>query len=134
MCLGDWRLGRFVRSELHTFTAPASSTILVAQFARQRVAITIGCGQLQDNADPITLFYTPLNRVGSNVEIFNFSVQTSFVSWNIRDHGDFPQGRFHAGTQVSPQTVTIIESYLPEAVLSAGLESLYREMPELRGL
>lgn len=114
MCLSDWRLGRLIRTKARLVTSAASpGTIINAD--QQRVGISF----CLNNPD-VTL--------PSNVDIFidgvcafNLSAADPYRKLTLANDGDMPTRQFGISTVSISNIVRVVEQWLPENVLSAGL-------------
>lgn len=120
MCLGDWRLGKFLRSESNAFSSTATPAVLRPDQCRVGVQIAV----------------TALSASGGAIEITHGGVQLAFLGpsnsglWlaTLPTYGDIVQKEITA-TPVGGNTMVwgVTEWWLPEDVLRQAIESLRSE-------
>jgi len=110
MCVGDWRLGRLIRSR-GNHLVPIGNIIGTLPRNQQRVGVTF-C------AFPSTEVFTLAVRYGG-VETFTVGqfITTALVQhYTIVEHGDLPMQEFLCVVGAGG-TVEVIEYFLPEDAL-----------------
>ena len=120
MCIGDWRLGRLIRSEISFFNI-SSGINITKQRNPQRVGLTVGVIEapfantafIQLMVDDIDFTILPFNR-----PIFHCTLQT---------HGDLPTRKFDVGMGSSVVQGAWIEYFMPEEYIQAALEDFRRQ-------
>lgn len=131
MCLGDWRLGRFLRTEIKSVFVPDTAVggvpQLLCDFNRQRVGLLIASGEPAQLPTPQWVAYVSVqgDHVTQN-RILTFDAPTSQLYLTLRNDGDIVQGRFLGAITGDTSTVTIIQWIMPEAWFKAGINILDR--------
>lgn len=120
MCVGDWRLGRLIRSQV-TSVAHASVSSLIALPNKDRVGILLGysSGTISvNNSVAISVNDTLAFMIGGGKPVLMLS---------MRDHGDLVCQKFSAAMiGASTGQVSFTEFFLPESYLAAGLAEFNR--------
>jgi len=114
MCINDWRLGRYMRTNLTglSVTNGANSVILSN---RQRVGILVS-------------ILNPDSLAGGHVRVMSGAVGVGVINtfnmvnlYTLTSHGDLPTRQFELIASVAgPVSVGITEFTLPEEYLEAG--------------
>jgi hypothetical protein len=119
MCVGDYRLGRLIRSVVRSVntSATASTTILASP---QRVGIIFG---ISENA------FINTRSVGITVDGFDgfhISGNHPYLAFNMLEHGDLPTRKFVVSSLGSTAIFICVEQFLPEEALNIPLEDILR--------
>lgn len=124
MCIGDWRLGRLVRIKSVTFDPTGPRPTFTAN--KQRVGIMF-TGEV---STPLTQFVV-LQLGSSNFLTFDPS-SCGPVLFTLEKHGELPTLEWTVNGNSTVDTVSVTEFFLPENVLSAGIEEFYSKYPKAR--
>lgn len=127
MCLGDWRLGRLIKSVPRNQVVVGPATFDIPH-NNQRVALQI---------------YTDAGTIlgGNGMSIFRGTTLVYLISpvggpfyVDLKDHGDAPVHKYTCDPGANTVTVMIVEWFLPEPVLNEALECLQREYKSCKAL
>ena len=120
MCVGDWRLGRLIRSQV-TSVAHVSIASLIALPNKDRVGILLGYSSTTaavNNAIAISV---------NDVTAFMIGCGKPTLMLSMRDHGDLVCQKFTAALiGASTGQISFTEFFLPESYLAAGLAEFNR--------
>lgn len=117
MCMGDWRLGRLIRSRVSSWNATGSVNLVLLPNP-QRVGVTFSLSSLgAGSAATATLSIDAIIAA-----IFN-STYPSY-HYSMINHGDLPTKRFEITASSTAPTGSWIEYFAPENVLAQALESM----------
>ena len=121
MCVSDWRLGRLVRSQ-NTQASTAAGTGLVYLPNRNRIGITLSLtiGGVSAANSMIVTF--------DNGAIFLITHGNPNIHMTLCTHGDFVNRGFVVSAGAVLTTLTVVEYFLPEEVLAAGLNEFRRSL------
>lgn len=124
MCISDWRLGRLIRKQITPFGLAAAGTASVGA-SRQRVGLMIcafGSAAGANTGGQITTSGTVVGLVGNATPIIQFTLD---------QNGDFCQEPFTVtATAATTLTGCFVEMFLPEDVITAGIEQFYSEFAQ----
>jgi len=124
MCIGDWRLGRLVRSVGRTVIPSDGDTDRFGP-SRQRVGLTFEVHlptPVVNSACLITFTNGQRLLVGAGTNSLHVTIAT---------HGDLPTYGFTVDLLTTGVTCTVIEYFAPEEYLQAGLDE-FRRMIAMR--
>ena len=114
MCVGDWRLGRFIKTSARTISVTAGSPVSIGA-SRQRVGVFL-MGNLVDMAGGAAY---SLEINGVPITLVNASINTGLIT--IETHGDLPTKEVAVTTfSGGPFTCYVTEFWLPEEFLEKG--------------
>lgn len=125
MCVGDWRLGRLVRSVVSNQSISAGVNAVLAA-NRQRVGVLVSMGGSATIAATMT---TRIQVDGLDV-CFLGSGQLSRL-FTVQESGDLPTKQFTIVRGNIDFTACFVEFFLPEEVLSAGIEQFRSQFTSL---
>jgi hypothetical protein len=118
MCINDWRAGRLVR---HTITTGDLSV----------AAITIPANQQR-----VGLFFSPTTTLTAagivgiavdGIATFIISGFAPLLHLSLDRHGDLPTRKFTVSSIASVSGFAVVEFFMPESYLAAGLEQFVSE-------
>lgn len=124
MCVGDWRLGRLVRS-VHSTWIISGSGNLVLPANPQRVALSVSLTTAHASAltwANLAVGSTPLTVIPLNDSHFHITLLT---------HGDLVTKSFTISQGSNASTGSWVEYLLPEGMLTEALETFRRQYPGL---
>jgi len=121
MCLGDWRLGRVIRHQITNFTNTVA-TYQICAANNQRVAVNIAAVGVNF---PTTYF---VDVQIDSLMVFHLTGTVNFVHFDITQYGDLPTKSINIISTLSVGSIAVIEWFLPEDVLSAGIEEFMRQL------
>lgn len=127
MCVGDWRLGRLIRSQGTDFSTSVASQLTFQRNA-QRVAVMIAI-------DPLFAMSTGVTELTFDnlaVVTVNFYNPMSIIS--LQTHGDLPTHKFTIAASEDVVTGTITEFFMPEHYLAAALKQFESDYNVVKGL
>jgi len=119
MCINDWRAGRLITSQFNSFDISAVATTIRPN--RQRVGIIISAAEALTGADivPITIGGILVDALGA----FN----VSRIKWTLDSDGDVPTRQFVIGPGAGVALVGVIQLFMPESYLAAGVDQFISE-------
>lgn len=123
MCIGDWRLGTLIRTQVTTVSLAVASTIITPN--AERVGIMFKVGTLAGGAVPeLSVDGVLLGNflVGFSPPAFDFTLAT---------HGDLPTRQFTITNGVGTATIGVLEMFMPQSYITAGLNEFKREYPDM---
>ena len=120
MCIGDWRLGRLIRSKITTANLTTGLSISIPA-DRNRVGVIAGMG----NQQALLTGYTRLLVDGT--VIFFLGNGTPSATFTLATHGELPTRAFSILSVGATTIASFVEFFMPEEYLSAGLEEYIRE-------
>jgi len=120
MCINDWRLGRLIRSSAQAFSTVTGAGITLKP-NKQRVGILFSTTEepVSGLAGWVLTF--------DNGAILAGLYPSAFVNINILTHGDLPTHGVTVRKSESEIIGAFTEFFLPETVLTAGLEEFMRQ-------
>ena len=122
MCVGDWRIGRLIRSNINYLAAAASATVSVPA-SMQRVGIEFANGTFASN----DLAAVHISTGGSI--LYYMSNGVGRIRLTMKDDGDMPTRAWTiTNGSTSSGNIAIVEYFLPEEVIQAGIEEFKRIM------
>lgn len=119
MCISDWRLGRQIRCEVTVF-ASGALTSKVFQPNMQRAAIS--CSQ----TNVVSTSGAGMSLTFLNGAVFASGLSSPIIMVSLMTHGDMPTRGFTAAILGTLNGATVVEYFLPEEVLAAGLAEFRR--------
>lgn len=124
MCISDWRLGRQIRTQITAFSL---TTAQVQQLAAnpQRVGVTFGLTVPTTGA-----LAAAVVRIGG-IEHRSLSTENPSYHITLATHGELPTLACAVVSKAGTMTGSIIEYFLPEEVIQAGLDEFKRAFPNL---
>lgn len=125
MCVGDWRIGRLIRSHYLGSIVGTTGVINIPQNS-QRVGLAISCISGTGITAPIAQLTTPdQQQVFTQITSFNGNLLLT-----IKDWGDLPtRSLILVCLGTGSDTFTATEFIMPESYLAAGLEEFMRTYP-----
>lgn len=121
MCVQDWRIGRLIRAQSSSTVLGVGQTLTIPS-NKQRVGITF------DFNDQITAIGSFIEvRVDGNQFTILWSVKP-IIHWTVATHGDLSMREISFTTVATGATMGVIEYFLPEEFLTAGLEEFKKEV------
>lgn len=121
MCVGDWRLGRLIRSSIHNIVAPSSGDTLVER-NRDRVGLTIATPDaLADNTVQVEV------ELGVFRSWVILTPDNCMMHITLSTHGDLPTRKWRCGSNLPGIDYIVTEYFLPERVLSDIISRYYSE-------
>lgn len=121
MCIGDWRLGRLIRSEAKTFT-PGIGGIVTLGRNMQRVGLLVSSQSV-------------LNITTQNIQIAVDGIIVGLLTlgehqrlYTFLEHGDLSTRSWTITTPVAANVVSTVEFFLPEKYIAAALEEFERSL------
>lgn len=121
MCIGDWRLGRLIRTNAYSQTPGIGGTYTV-RANPQRVGLTI-----QSFQTTTILVQSPSIAVDNVTVVFLPPTNTIFHCTFLA-YGDLPTRKFDITTPGAATVLGIIEYTLPEEFIAAALEEFKRSL------
>lgn len=115
MCVSDWRLGRLIRVKATSFVDPQAPTVIAAA-NKDRVGITLST-QVGTSG-----FIAAIRHQLATSQFIYFTPDNQFYHFTLLEHGELPTVEWRAGANPNSDTVTVLEYFLPERVLTAGIE------------
>lgn len=117
MCMGDWRLGRLMSIRQRSFAPIAGQETFPA--SRQRVGILLS-GESGDDTTVVKV------QFGLGTVMSWCPLQTGPFMFSLDRHGPVIQKEWIIVTSGADlDSITVWEYFLPEEVLSAGIEQFY---------
>jgi hypothetical protein len=118
MCIDDWRLGRLIRSKITAASIAGAGTLTINP-NMQRVGI-----QLSSASPSVVIGSFITVTIDGNLICYLFS-SIPTVTYNFAEDGDIPTKQFILtnGNAVTATNVSIIEWFLPEEYIQAGIDS-----------
>lgn len=121
MCIGDWRLGRLIRTNAYTQTPGIGGTYTV-RANPQRVGLTIQSFQTN------TVIGQSLSIAVDNVTVLFLPPTSTIFHCTFLSHGDLPTRKFDITTPGTATVIGIIEYTLPEEFIAAALDEFKRSL------
>lgn len=121
MCLGDWRLGRVIRHQI-TNIPNSNATFQLCPANNQRVAVNIAITGI----NIASTFFVDVQI--ESLLVFHLTSNLNYVHYDITQYGDLPTKAVNMVSTLSTGTIAVIEWFLPEDVLSAGIEEFMRQL------
>lgn len=120
MCVQDWRIGRLIRTQITAHTLVVGTPFLIPA-NKQRVGLSLASG-------------TPSGAPTVLIQVLHDGILYGML-WNsyihhhitVSTHGDLPMKSAELRALVANAAIGVIEYFLPEEFLSAGLEEFKRE-------
>lgn len=142
MCIGDWRLGRLIKTIITPFDTTAGLNCIILP-SRQRVGLTIMGGSgvelaltFSEGGGPLPAAVAGLGNLDENFPIgllidgVDGAYLTAFSGYfhiTMATHGELPTKRFVLNTEIQPARGLHIQYTMPEEYLAAALESFKQE-------
>ena len=124
MCVGDWRLGRLIRSQTFDWDTNVLSPQPIAANPN-RVGLSVSGHTLSSTV-------TAGHRLRSEGKVIRYLLATtSFYHLSLWEHGDIVTKAFDIAVSTTVAVGTWTEYWLPEEVLQAGIEEFKRTYPGL---
>lgn len=120
MCIQDWRLGRLIRSEARAVVLGLGAT---EDFPanKQRVGVTVGI----PFANNSSIVFGQLSVDG--ILLVHFRNSNNLFEMTLATHGDLPMRPFTLTGNGTAVTFGLVQYFLPEEFLAAGLEEFNSE-------
>ncbi len=112
MCLHDWRAGRLIRTQYTGRNIFGSPLIIPPNPNRVGIQITWAADVTFSDGASIAI---------DGVIVAALNIGTPSLMWSLVDHGDVPTKEFVVTDILGATNVGVIEMFLPEDMLSAGL-------------
>ena len=120
MCISDWKIGRFLRSQSDTYSIAAAGTLTIPAH-RERVGIYFA------TATPILVITQTLVVACNGSPIAKLWGATPIQRLTLQQDGDLCQKEFVLTSTGTTFSVGVHQLFLPEDVLDAMLEDYYRK-------
>jgi len=121
MCVSDWRLGRLIRSQnTQVNTAAGTNTLFLPNRNRVGITLSLTVGGVSAANSMIVTF--------DNGAAFLITHGNPNVHITLCTHGDFVNRGFVVSGGAVLTTLTVVEYFLPEEVLAAGLNEFRRSL------
>jgi hypothetical protein len=120
MCIGDWRLGRLIKTVLTPWDLTASINLSIPA-SRQRVGLIVSGSSIFSAAST----YFILNCNG--VAFLNMTQQSHIFRATLADDGDLPMQAWSLTFGSFAGTGMWSEMFLPEEILTQALEGYMRQ-------
>jgi hypothetical protein len=122
MCIGDWRLGRLIPLKITTRDLTAGGPLAIAADTN-RVGIIFSTGFTTGTG-------TNLADIAINGSLmFSLALNTRILELNLAQHGRVPMQAFTVTVGATANaTVCVIEQFMPEEFLAAGLDEFKRSL------
>ncbi len=120
MCIQDWRLGRLIRAQSRAIVLGLGATETFPA-NKQRVGVTVGIPVANNSS----VNFGQLSVDG--VLLVHFRNSNNLFEMTLATHGDLPMRPFTLTAFGIAVTFGLVEYFLPEEFLAAGLEEFKSE-------
>ena len=120
MCIGDWRLGRLIRSKITTANLTTGMSISIPA-DHNRVGVIAGIG----NQQSLLSTYARLSVDGTVIFFLGNGIPAA--TFTLATHGELPTRAFSIVSIGATTIASFVEFFMPEEYLAAGLEEYKRE-------